>query len=234
MPSPVAAIDAMLKERHLLKHPFYVAWSNGDVTLPTLQSYAAQYYQFEVNFPRYIAAAYSHLRRPADRRMLLENLMDEEGRSPTHPELWLDFAEGIGVSRRAVRSATPLPATQQLLDRYEEFGARGAGPALASLYAYESIFPEVAAEKSRGLRAHYGVSDPKAHEFFRVHEGADVEHSRAERAILTRELQSSRSSPRQAFWAARQTMGAWWSFLDAFDMPSKGGSSGTARRGVRS
>ncbi len=152
--------------------------------------------------------------------MLLENLMDEEGRPPTHPELWLDFAEGIGASRRSVRSATPLPATQQLLDRYERFGAQGAGPALASLYAYESIFPEVAAEKSRGLREHYGIRDARSHEFFRVHTGADVEHSRAERTLLNRELRRPPASPRAAFWAARQTMGAWWSFLDAFGMPS--------------
>ncbi len=229
MPGSVAAIDAMLKERHLLKHPFYVAWSNGELPMPTLRSYAAQYYRFEVNFPRFVAAAYAHLDRPADRRMLLENLNDEEGRPPTHPELWLDFAEGIGVSRRSVRSTAPLPATQHLLDRYERFGAQGAAPALASLYAYESIFPEVAAEKSRGLRAHYGVHDPKAHAFFRVHEGADVEHSRAERALLARELRRAPASPREAFWAARQTMGAWWSFLDAFGMPSRA-SGPRARR----
>jgi len=233
MPGPVAPIDAMLKERHLLKHPFYVAWSNGDLPLPTLRSYAAQYYQFEVNFPRFIAAAYAHLRDPSDRRMLLQNLMDEEGRPPTHPELWLDFAEGIGASRRAVRSARPLPATRQLLDRYERFGAQGAAPALASLYAYESIFPAVAAEKSRGLRAHYGVVDRKSHEFFRVHEGADIEHSRAERALLTREMHRAPSSPREAFWAARRTIGAWWSFLDSFGMPAGAPSDGNGHGAPR-
>jgi len=214
MPSPVAAIDAMLKERHLLKHPFYVAWSNGDVPLPTLQSYAAQYYQFEVNFPRYIAAAYSHLRRPADRRMLLENLMDEEGRSPTHPELWLDFARAIGAGAPAGRPSGP---TRRLLQTYERHTLEGSAPAaLGALYAYESQFPAVAAEKSQGLRAHYGIRSKSAHEFFRVHTFADVEHSAAERRLLRSYLRGSSSAGQDAERGLRDSLGAWWGFLDGF------------------
>jgi len=216
MPRSVAAIDALLRERHLLKHPFYVAWSAGEITRDTLRSYAAQYYQFESNFPRYVARAYAHLTNPQERRSLLDNLVDEEGRSPTHPELWLDFARSLGASARSVKAAAPLGATRSLLQCYERFGALGPAPALASLYSYESIFPEVAAEKSRGLREQYGIRDPKAHEFFRVHTGADVEHSRAERRILAAVMGRSPAAARDAWTAARGTMAAWWSFLDAF------------------
>lgn len=219
MPGTVARIDRLLAERHLLKHPFYVAWSNGELPLSTLRSYAGQYFHFESNFPRFVGAAYAQLRRPEDRRLLLENLVDEEGRSPTHPELWLDFAAGIGASRRAIRRAPPAAATSALLDCYERQAKRGAGPALSSLYAYESIFPEVAAEKSRGLRANYGIRDRATHEFFRVHTGADVEHSRAERGILAAELRRFPSAAPATFAAARETIGAWWSFLDAFPLP---------------
>jgi len=221
MPSTVASIDRLLADRHLLKHPFYVAWSRGDLPLETLRSYAGQYYHFESNFPRYVARAYAHLTRPEDRRRLLENLVDEEGREPTHPELWLDFAQGIGLSRRAARSATPSRATRALLDCYEREGARGAGPALAALYAYESIFPEVAAEKSRGLRENYGVRDRATHEFFRVHTGADVEHSRAERRLLGSEMRRTARSGRAAFDSARRTIDAWWAFLDSFPRPDR-------------
>jgi pyrroloquinoline-quinone synthase len=216
MPKTVADIDALLRERHLLKHPFYVAWSRGEVPIETLRSYAAQYYQFEANFPRYVARAYSHVLRPEERRTLLENLVDEEGRPPTHPELWLDFARGIGASPRAVRRASPLRATRDLLACYERFGDEGAGPALAALYAYESIFPEVAAEKSRGLREEYGIRDRPTHEFFRVHTGADVEHARAERRLLSAEMRRSRGSGDAAYRAAKATIDAWWSFLDSF------------------
>jgi pyrroloquinoline-quinone synthase len=216
MAGPVAPIDRLLRERHLLKHPFYVAWSRGDLPLDTLRSYAGQYYHFESNFPRYVAAAYSQLREPAERRVLLDNLIDEEGRNPTHPELWLDFAEGLGLSRRAARSAKPTAPTRSLLSTYERLTAAGPASALAALYSYESIFPEIAAEKSRGIRAMYGIRDPKAHEFFRVHTGADVEHSRAERTILAAELARARGSRATARRAANEAIGSWWSFLDGF------------------
>jgi pyrroloquinoline-quinone synthase len=212
----VSAIDRVLRERHLLKHPFYVAWSHGELSRATLQRYAGQYYHFESNFPRYVAAAYSHLSDPRERRILLENLVDEEGRDPTHPELWLDFATGIGMARGTARSARPTPSTRALLAAYERLTSGSAAPALAALYAYESIFPEIAAEKSRGLRAFYGVEDPAAHEFFRVHTGADVEHAAAERRLLTAHLAGSRASRAAARSSATSAINAWWSFLDAF------------------
>jgi pyrroloquinoline-quinone synthase len=216
MPGRVASIDLLLRERHLLKHPFYVAWSRGELPLETLRSYAGQYYHFESNFPRYVAATYAQLRNPAERRVLLENLVDEEGRDPTHPELWLDFAEGLGVRRRTAASARINAPTEGLLSAYERLTAAGPASALAALYSYESIFPEIAAEKSRGIRAMYGIQDPKAHEFFRVHTGADVEHSRAERRILESELRRSPGSQRVALRSAEDAIGAWWSFLDGF------------------
>lgn len=225
MPRHLGPIDAMLRERHLLKHPFYTAWSAGELPLETLRSYAGQYYQFESNFPRFVGATYSRLRRPQDRRVLLENMVDEEGRPPTHPELWLDFAAGIGVSRRTVERARPLGATRALLDCYERLTQDAPERGLGALYAYESIFPEIAAEKSRGLRAHYGVKARSAHEFFRVHTGADVEHARAEAGILGGLMSHSPAARKAALLASREAIGAWWSFLDVFPLPARRGAS---------
>jgi pyrroloquinoline-quinone synthase len=220
MDGTVGPIDELLRERHLLKHPFYVAWSCGELPLSTLQDYAGQYYQFESAFPRFVAAAYSRLKSSQDRQVLLQNLIDEEGRPPTHPELWLDFARGIGLSRRATVSARPLGATKELLDCYERLTRRRPEEAVSALYAYESIFPEIAAEKSRGLRERYGIRDRATHEFFRVHTGADVEHSRAERAVLSGLLEHSPAARLAALRASRRSIGAWWSFLDAFPLPA--------------
>jgi pyrroloquinoline-quinone synthase len=216
MDRTVGPIDELLRERHLLKHPFYVAWSQGELPLETLRDYAGQYYRFEAAFPRFVAAAYSRLENPGDRRVLLENLIDEEGRTPTHPELWLDFAQGIGLSRRAAAESRPYGATKALLDCYERLTRKTPEEAVSALYAYESIFPEIAAEKSRGLREHYGIRSRAAHEFFRVHTGADVEHSRAERRVLSGLLAHSPAARLAALRASRSSIGAWWSFLDAF------------------
>ncbi len=214
---PVVALDDRIRERHLLKHPFYVAWSRGELSLDRLREYAGQYYQFESNFPRYVAAAYARLPSPEDRRVLLENLLDEEGRSPTHPELWLDFARGIGADAEAVRRAPRTAGTSALLDAYEREAVGGsAGSALGALYAYESIFPEIAAEKSRGLKAFYGLDDPRAHEFFRVHTVADVEHSGAERALLASVCRADPNAASEAARGVERSLDGWWAFLDGF------------------
>ena len=213
----VRALDRVIHDRHLLKHPFYVAWAKGEVPIETLREYAAQYYHFERNFPRYVAGAYARIERPEDRKTLLDNLVDEEGRSPTHPELWLGFGRAIGLSSRAAKSGRPSVATQNLLSTYERHTLHGdAASALGALYAYESIFPEVAAEKSRGLKEMYGLRSKGAHEFFRVHTTADVAHSDAERRALESELRGSADARRSAERAVTETVDAWWGFLDSF------------------
>jgi pyrroloquinoline-quinone synthase len=211
------SLDRAIRERHLLKHPFYVAWTRGELTLPALRRYAQQYYHFERAFPQYVAGAYARIADPRGRRVLLENLIDEEGRDPTHPELWLNFAEGLGVSRRSVTRGRPMPATSSLCRTYSELTLGGSAPqALGALYSYESIFPEVAAEKSRGLAAHYGITDPRAHEFFRVHTEADVAHSAAERRLLAAQMARNPRAARAALAAVNRTLTGWWQFLDAF------------------
>ncbi len=207
-------LDRIVRRQHLLKHPFYAAWSNGTLPLSTLRQYAQQYYHFESNFPRYVAGAYARLSRPEDRRVLLENLVDEEGRSPTHPELWSRFARSLGIRRLA---APPGPATVDLLRAYEAETVTGTiGSALGALYAYESQFPDVAREKSRGLRAFYGLRSADAHAFFRVHVTADVAHSAAERRLLGRCLRGDPEAGRDAERGVRRSLDAWWSFLDGF------------------
>ncbi len=211
------SIDARIAERHLLKHPFYRAWSQGGISLPTLARYAREYYHFESNFPRYVGGTYARMADPRARRLLLENLTDEEGRDPTHPALWADFASRLGVPRAALGARPPRGATADLCRTYERLTVDGTGASgLGALYAYESIFPEVAAEKSRGLRAHYGIQEPAAHEFFRVHTSADVEHSRAERRVLKALIERSPLASRQALHGVDGALGGWWRFLDSF------------------
>jgi pyrroloquinoline-quinone synthase len=211
------SMDGYIRRRHLLKHPFYIAWSNGELSLGTLQDYARQYHHFESNFPRYVAGTYAHILDPKQRRVLLENLTDEEGRDPTHPELWRRFGEALGVSRKAMMDARPAAPTKRLCSEYEALTLDGsAGSGLGALYGYESIFPEVAREKSRGLRAFYGIRSPSAHEFFRVHTEADVEHSAAERRAIRSEIARSPRSARDVRQGVERSLDAWWGFLDGF------------------
>ena len=131
---------------------------------------------------------------------MLNNLIDEEAGSPNHPELWLKFAEGLGVSMRDAQNAEKWPETENLIDTFRSVCRDGSTvEGLAALYAYESQIPAICESKIDGLKKHYGFENPKHYEYFSVHMEADREHSAAERKLLgehigDRNFQSVRAS----------------------------------------
>jgi pyrroloquinoline-quinone synthase len=207
-------IDALIAERHLLKHPFYADWRAGTLPREALQDYATQYYAFESSFPRFLSALHSRSDRPDVRQSLLENLWDEEHGEVNHAEMWLRFGEGIGADRVTVRGGARHEATQALVDTYHELTTDAPLAAgIAALYAYEGQVPEVAAEKLNGLRGWYGVEDARTLSFFAVHSTLDVEHSAAERDMI-RALAPTPADEDAAVEATGRALDAWWSFLD--------------------
>src|SRR5438132_10570506 len=90
-------IDNDIAEKHLLKHPFYLAWTRGELSKEALTDYARQYYHHVAAFPTYLSAVHAKCDNQPTRKLILSNLIDEEAGSPNHPELWKQFAEGLGV-----------------------------------------------------------------------------------------------------------------------------------------
>ena len=212
-------LDQMIDERHLLKHPFYTKWAEGTLPLEALQEYARQYYAFESAMPRYLSALHTRTADKAVRQEILDNLWDEEHGKENHAELWLRFAEGIGVSRDDVASATPNEATQALVDMYSEVTREAPVAAgVAALYAYERQVPQVAGSKIDGLEKHYGITDERALKFFVIHGVLDIEHSGNERKMLG-DLAADKD-PEPIEEATANALEAWWNFLSAVDQPS--------------
>src|SRR6266542_1084047 len=210
-------IDAMIDGRHLLTHPFYRSWVAGTLPSDALQEYARQYYAFESSFPRVLSALHSRSDRADVRQALLENLLDEEHGDANHQELWLRFAEGIGVDREEVLGAPRNEATKALVQMYMDT-ARDAPVAagVAAVYAYERQVPAVAQAKLDGRRQRYGISDSRTLGFFETHSVLDVEHSEAERRIV------ADLGPRhedEVIKATEAALDAWWGFLDAVTPP---------------
>ncbi|MEX1072285.1 MAG: CADD family putative folate metabolism protein [Chloroflexota bacterium] len=211
-------IDALIAERHLLKHPFYTKWREGTLTREALQEYARQYYAFESTFPRLLSSLHARSERADVRQSLLDNLWDEEHGEVNHAELWLRFGEGIGAERESVRASTPNSGTRELLDTYwASVTDASLAAGIAALYAYEGQVPEVATEKIRGLVEQYGVDDPRTLAFFTVHSTLDIEHSGAERAMIA-SLAPSADDEEQVLAATRAALDAWWGFLDAVNV----------------
>jgi pyrroloquinoline-quinone synthase len=178
-------IDNDIAEKHLLKHPFYLAWTRGELSREALADYARQYYHHVAAFPTYLSAVHANCDNQTTRRQLLSNLVDEEAGSPNHPELWLKFAEGLGVSNADVRSREKTPETKNLIDTFRSVCADGSiAEGLAALYAYESQIPAICESKIDGLKKYYGFTNPEHYRYFTVHIVADREHSAAERSML--------------------------------------------------
>ena len=178
-------IDNQIEAKHLLKHPFYLAWTRGGLSKEALADYARQYYRHVAAFPTYLSAVHANCDDQATRKQLLSNLIDEEAGSPNHPELWLKFAEGLGVSDVDVRESGKWPETKNLIDTFRSVCADGStAEGLAALYAYESQIPAICESKIDGLKRHYGFNNPEHYRYFTVHIDADREHSAVERKML--------------------------------------------------
>src|SRR4051812_40355041 len=175
-------IDARIAAKHLLLHPFYLAWTRGELSREALADYATQYYHHVAAFPTYLSAVHSHCDDQPTRKMLLENLTEEESGTPNHPELWLDFARSLGAKSAEVQQSEQRPETKELINTFRAICRDGSVlEGLAALYAYESQIPAVSESKIEGLRKHYGMNDPEAYRYFSVHIEADKKHAAIER-----------------------------------------------------
>ena len=182
-------IDKNIAAKHLLKHPFYLAWTRGELSKEALTDYAQQYYHHVAAFPTYLSAVHAHCDHQATRKQLLNNLIDEETGSPNHPELWKKFADGLGVEDADLAQNEKQPETKNLINTFRSVcGQRSTAEGLAALYAYESQIPSICESKIDGLKKHYGFTKPEHYEYFTVHIGADREHSAAEREMLSRHV----------------------------------------------
>lgn len=186
MTDRITAIDEQINNYRLLDHPFYLAWNNGELSREALQDYAVQYYQHVAAFPTYLSAVHAHTEDQEVRKHLLQNLIDEEAGDPNHPELWLRFAQGLGVDPSHARTTEAWSETQGLIDSFQQIcREKSVAEGVAALYAYESQIPDVSETKIAGLKKHYGVSDPRALAYFTVHIEADKEHAAVERQLLS-------------------------------------------------
>jgi pyrroloquinoline-quinone synthase len=210
-------LDARIAKYDLLCHPFYKAWTAGELTREDLRHYGQNYFHHVNAFPEYLQAFASRLPQDEVRRAVEANRADEMGEHGSHPhsELWLDFVEGMGGERTA--SVKPIAEIDSLIQRFHSAAIEGEPEeALATFYAYESQVPRVAAEKARGLQAMYGA-DAKTCEYFTLHTTADVYHSRVWNQELANSVESIPAAADRALNAAENAAKALWNALDGIE-----------------
>ena len=203
-------LNQKLDQYHLLNHPFYKSWNEGKLTREIIKDYAEQYYQHVKAFPRYISATHSLCEDIEKRKILLENLNDEENRDADHPKLWKNFAIAMGADSKKIEEVKAEQFTKDLIDNFFKNGRSTYAEGLASLYTYERQIPEIADTKIKGLKKFYGVNSKEGLEFFETHKKADVYHRvECEKLLdgLTKEEQSAAEK------AALSTAKYLWNFL---------------------
>jgi pyrroloquinoline-quinone synthase len=207
------ALDELIGQYHLLKHPFYQAWTDGTLSRETLALYAEQYYQQVKAFPKNLA----RLAARSDgllEDLVVDNLAEELDPLAPHPQLWRQFANAVGVDDQRLDTAQPLPGIAKLLEDFRDVSERKSqAAAVAAFYAYEAQVPEISGEKIDGLRKHYGITQPEALAYFEVHQEADVRHRQAWRDWLARETGGLNEV--EILDGAERVLKALWGALDA-------------------
>ncbi len=210
----LTALDALIAEKHLLKHPFYQLWSQGRLTREHLREYAISYYPHVAAFPTYVSGVHAGCDDAGLRQDLLENLIEEERGPENHPALWRRFAEALGAEESDLATAPRTPEVARTIAEFRRATREGStAEGLAALYAYESQIPEVSKTKREGLAAFYGIAEGDATKFFSVHEHADVWHRQVEREALGR-VADTPEAREEALAAARRCCDALNGALD--------------------
>jgi pyrroloquinoline-quinone synthase len=216
-------LESTISKYDLLCHPFYKAWTAGDLTREDLRQYARHYYHHVEAFPSYLAEFALRLDEGDLRRAVLANMCDEKGLSPQygseaapHSELWLDFAEGMGA-RRDMRWHMPVAEIRELIRYFHRVSSEGTPEeALAAFYVYESQVPRIAKEKERGLRELYGADD-KTCAYFTLHTSADMYHANVWRKQLEDRIAADPEATYKALATAEDTAKMLWRALDGIE-----------------
>ena len=182
------SLDSKIADHNLLDHPFYQAWSAGELSLATLRSYAREYGAFISTIPQGWEAV-------DDAEIAAEET--------EHIDLWADFATGLDTTV----SEAEIPQVKLLVETANELFSERV-TALGALYAFEAQQPATAASKLAGLKAFYQLPK-KVEPYFETHA-----HNEHEAEILLEQIDELPSeSQARVVEACEQMSAALWNAL---------------------
>jgi pyrroloquinoline-quinone synthase len=198
----IADLDQVLQQRHPRVHPIRQLLLSGRLTKEQLQWWVRnQFHEFR-NIHRFFGVRYQKCPVPELRRMLLENMVEEEGEDlfggkyPSHPELWVRFAEGLGIPRDDIVNYEPLPGIRAALEMYVSLVQQSHwAVAIGTGLVFEGGGPKRMREERRALEKYYSWIPSEALDFFRAHEYHDEGHGNMvidviKRYCMTSQLQA--------------------------------------------
>jgi pyrroloquinoline-quinone synthase len=207
-------LDARVARYDLLTHPFHRTWIDGKLSREQLRAHATEYFHHVAAFPTFLSALHCRLGDGLLRRVVLRNLAEEEVEGRAHSDMWLDFAEGFGLSANQVRRSQPSAAIRLLIERFYRTASQDSPvEVIAAFYAYEAQVPRLCGEKARALFSYYD-SDARTCGFFVLHTYSDVLHAQTWRSELLRLVSRDDQLAELALAAAARAADWLWQALD--------------------
>lgn len=182
------ALDSKISKYNLLDHPFYQAWSAGELPVEALTCYAREYGSFITMMPKG-----------------WETLNDSETvqEEIEHIDLWEDFAAGLNTQI----SEAQIPQVKSLIETTDALFS-DTETALGALYAFESQQPETAKSKLAGLKEFYQLPK-KVEPYFVTHSHNEHEAEK----LLERISELPSDSQKTVVEACEQMSNALWNAL---------------------
>ena len=208
-------LSSIIENKSILKHPFYQCWQAGKLEKSELQEYMKQYYHFEDAFPRFMSGMHTNCADSNMRKVMLKDLIGEEGEATNHVDQLLTFSEALGLSREEVLNSKANQNTTEAIKTFLELSQdKDLNKGLSALATYKEQIAKVAVTKEVGLKDYYNVTGDEALQFFRTH---------AKKNTAWHELLDNNISEKEyptALNAVSTLCDLWWHYLDGVTTPS--------------
>jgi len=206
MNSLVKRIDELIEKQSLLKHPFYVMWSEGNLTIDSLNGYSKEYFQLVKAVPSFVKTI---IQQSPD--TVKSELGSNQKEETEHIASWMKFASALGVSQEDLEKYAGLEKTRKAVSELSSLMDSFEGGA-AAMYALEQEIPKISLSKIDGMRKFYNMTSDDAIEYFRLHAEADIRHAATWRRILEK-IPSEREE--ELFQIASRSISAQNMLLDS-------------------
>lgn len=221
------ALIAEAKRTHpWLHHPLSRAVCAGELSREQLQVWIQQQGAFFLDTVRHAAvrlAAIGSFRPSLDdlalQRAIIPVLIEEVGedligkQEPAHALLYVQLAEGLGISREALFGTAYLP--EIIIEKNELFQLQREGLLEAlcgGAIATESVNALASARFLEAFRTHYRVPEASLG-FFAVHAGVEEEHG-AQAVALVNRLAATEEARERGAVAMRRAIAVRWLAAD--------------------
>jgi len=208
--------------RTLRSHPTIEKIERGELSRAQLRHWATQLFiGNKAHNANILGLIYAKCDDFPARKAIVENLIEEElgrvsGANRSHPELYLEFGEAIGIPRSELLNASmTADATAMKHWMYWLADSRPWYVTLAGISLGSELFnPDAYVRVIDGLSRHYKLSDA-ALLFFSVHVKVDKDHGDSSAASIFRAIPESAAA--ETLWAVEthiELMRRLWSDIN--------------------